>query len=78
MKLIKKNLNPLLIFIFLGLIIGTLTWDILERLIVLSGSGFSLTTHPIGFDLGVISFFIRFNPGSIAGITGSVLLFKSL
>ncbi len=78
MKLIKKNLQPLLIFIFLGLIIGSLGWDILERLIGMGSPGFTLSTGPVGFDLGVISIYLKFNPGSLAGIAGSVLLFKSL
>ena len=78
MKLIKKNLTPFLIFLILGLIIGTLTWGLLERLIALGGGNFSLNAGPVGFDLGVISLYIQFNPGSLLGAGGGVLLFRSL
>jgi hypothetical protein len=77
-KLIKKNLQPLLLFIFLGLLIGTLSWDIIERLAATAGLPFSLSVGPVGFDLEVISFFIRFNPGTFLGTAGGVLLFRSL
>ena len=78
MKLIRKNLTPLLIFLFLGLVIGTLAWGLLERLVALGGREFSLSVGPLGFDLGVISFYLRFNPGSLLGLAGAVLLFRNL
>lgn len=78
MKLIKKNLQPLLLLLFLGLLIGTLSWDILERLAAAAGLPFSLSVGPVGFDLEVISFFIRFNPGTFLGAAGGILLFRSL
>ena len=62
----------------LGLLIGTLTWDIIERLFALGGFSFSLSTAPLGFDLGVIRFYLRFNPGSFLGCGGGILLFRSL
>ena len=78
MKLIKKNLQPLLIFLFLGLIIGTLSWDILERLAAATGFPFSLSVGPLGFDLEVISFYFKVNLGSLLGAAGGILLFRSL
>jgi len=78
MKLIKKNIKPLVIFIFLGLVIGTLTWEILEKLVALSGRSFSLGVGPVGFDLGAFSFYMRFNPGSLLGAGGGILLFRTL
>ncbi len=78
MKLIRKNLAPLVVIVFLGLLIGTLAWDIVERILSEAGFPISLSTRPIGFDIGVISFFFRVNPGSFLGIAGAVLLFRSL
>jgi len=77
-KLIKKNLQPFLIFLFLGLLIGTLSWDIVEMLIRMTGANFSLQAGPIGFDLEVISFYFKINPGSLMGAAGGILLFRSL
>ena len=78
MKLIKKNTRPFLLLLFLGLLIGTLTWDIIERLFAMGGIDFSLNTPPIGFDMGVIRFYLRFNPGSFFGCGGGIILFRSL
>lgn len=79
MKLIKKNIPPLIILISLGLIIGTLAWGILDRLIShLTGKIFDLSVGPIGFDIGVLKFYIMVNPGSILGSLGGGLLFRSI
>ncbi len=77
-KLVKKNLTPFVTILVLGLIIGTLAWDILERIFAAAGLPFSLSTGRIGFDLDVIAFYIRINPGSFLGAAGGVLLFRAL
>lgn len=78
MKLIKKHLGTFLLLAFLGMFIGTLAWDIVERIFAQAGLPFSLETGPIGFDIGVVSFYIRINPGSFLGAAGGILLFRSL
>ncbi len=77
MDLKKKNFPILLSFIVLGMIIGSIGWEILERLITAWGSTLSLTLeNPIGFDLYVISFFFRVNLGTLLGAVSGVILFK--
>ena len=78
MKLVRKNLGALVVVLFLGLLVGTLAWDILERIFSQAGLPFSLSTGPIGFDIGVLSLYVRVNPGSFLGTAGSLLLFRSL
>jgi hypothetical protein len=78
MKWTAKNRPVLYRLLFLGGLTGTLAWTLLELFLLLAGISFSLEAGPIGFDIHVISFWIRFNPGTLAGIIGGYLLFKSL
>ena len=78
MKLTKKNLNHLCLLILLGAVIGTLCWELLERFLILVEKPLSLTIGPIGFDFRVLIVKIMINPGSVVGIGGSILLFKSI
>lgn len=77
-KLVRKNLTPLLVILFLGLVIGTLAWNIVERIFAEAGMPFSLSTGRIGFDVDVLAVYIRVNPGSFLGAAGGVLLFRAL
>jgi hypothetical protein len=79
LKLTGKTFRPLLLLIFLGTVIGTLAWGILERLIShLSARPFDLSVGPLGFDLGVLQFYIKINPGSLLGAAGGFFIFRSL
>ena len=78
MKISKKNLKPFILIIFLGLIIGTLAWEIVERIISQSGYDLSLNTEPVGFNIGVISLYVKINIGSLLGTAGGALLFRSI
>ncbi|HUZ16862.1 MAG TPA: hypothetical protein VMV68_00630 [Spirochaetia bacterium] len=78
MKLIKKNVTPFLLLIVLGIFIGTLAWDIVERIFAQAGLPFNLEVGPIGFDIGVLSLYLRVNPGTFLGAAGGVLLFRSI
>ena len=78
MKLTQKTLGTLIGICLLTLVAGTLTWDVLERVAALLGWSVSLSVGPIGFDLGVVAFFIRVNPGSLLGVVPGVMLFKGL
>jgi len=75
MKLIKKNAGIFTLLFFLGLITGTFTWEILERIITLAGSAIDLSVGPFGIDLDVISVYIKINPGSLLGAAAGVILF---
>jgi hypothetical protein len=78
MKLIKKHVGAFLLLVLLGIFIGTLAWDIIERIFAQAGLPFSLETGPIGFDIGVLSVYMKINPGSFLGAAGGILLFRSL
>ncbi len=78
MKLTKKHVGAFLLLVLLGMFIGTLAWDIIERIFAQAGLPFSLETGPIGFDIGVLSVYLKINPGSFLGAAGGILLFRSL
>ncbi|HUX21981.1 MAG TPA: hypothetical protein VMW69_12140 [Spirochaetia bacterium] len=78
MKLNKKHVGAFLLLVLLGMFIGTLAWDIVERIFAQAGLPFSLETGPIGFDIGVLSLYLKVNPGSFLGAVGGILLFRSL
>ncbi|KGE73793.1 hypothetical protein [Spirochaeta lutea] len=75
MKLTQKNWNILARFLFLGLIAGTLAWQLVELGIQAAGSSFSLTAGPIGFSLGFLEISMMVNPGSFLGLASGFLLF---
>ena len=74
MKLTRKNYSLIATFVLFGLVIGTLAWEVLERVLSELGVPLDASVGPIGFDLYVISAFIRINPGSLLGLIGGVLL----
>ena len=78
MKLTKKNTGAFLLILFLGLMIGTLSWEVLERIIGLFGREISLAVGPIGIDINVISLYIKINPGSFLGVLAGLLLFSRI
>lgn len=78
MKLLKKNIGPLLFILAIMLIIGTVTWEILVRLLSYGDIHIDVHVGPIGFDISVISFYIHINPGSLLGIAGGFFLFRRL
>jgi len=78
MKLSKKNLGTFLLLLCLGLIAGTLIWELIERIISMTGFTLNLTTDPIGFNVSVIEFYCRINPGSIGGAIAGVFFFRAI
>ena len=60
-------LTPQLIF-FLSIIAGTLAWGVLAAFLALGDIELGLSTGPVGFDAGVLSFYIEVNPGTFAGL----------
>lgn len=77
MKLSAKTRPHLLRLLFLGLMLGTLSWGIIEKVAALSGLPFDVSLGPIGFDIYVISAYIRINPGSVLGAFLGYRLFAS-
>ncbi len=64
--------------VLFGLVIGTLSWEILERVVAATGRNMNLTAGPIGIDLYVLAIWIRVNPGSFLGTFAGTLLFLKL
>jgi len=78
MKVTNKNLGKFIGFLVLCSVMATLCWELLEVLFGLAGINFSLTAGPVGFDIDVISIYIRINPGTPAGFAAGWLLFKRI
>jgi len=75
MKLTKKNAGLFALLFTLGLVTGTFAWEILERILALAGAPLDLSVGPLGFDLDVISIYLKVNPGSLLGAVAGVFLF---
>lgn len=78
MKLTAKNLPVFTRITLLCLVIGTLAWEILERILVLAGANLDLSVGPVGFDIQVLALWVMVNPGTLIGILPAILLFRRL
>lgn len=63
----KKKTKLLLYSTLAGCAAGTLLWEILEKILEIFGAAIDLTAGPVGFDIYVVSLFIRLNPGTVLG-----------
>ena len=75
-KLNSKNRSTLLILVALSMIIGTVAWEIIERILSMAGATIDLTVGPLELDVYVISIALRPNPGTLLGIVPGVALFR--
>jgi hypothetical protein len=77
MKLSKKTLGTFVGLLLLGALIGSLAWEILERILRALGSELTLTMEtPLQlFDLYVVALAVRANPGTIVGAAAGAVLF---
>ncbi|MFW5742887.1 MAG: hypothetical protein ACOCY8_06625 [Spirochaetota bacterium] len=78
MKLTAKNLPMFLRILVLCLVIGTLAWELVERLLELAGVALDLSVGPVGFDIEVVALSVMANPGTLIAIVPAVLLFRKL
>jgi hypothetical protein len=76
MKLTSRNRSTFLAFLGLGFLVGTLGWEVLERIVVQMGFEMALGIGPVGFDLSVLSIFVKINPGTFIGVLGGISLFR--
>ena len=76
MKLNSRNRSTFLAFLGLGALFGTLGWEVLERIVQQMGLELALGIGPVGFDLSVLSVFIKINPGTFIGVLGGIFLFR--
>ena len=78
MKLNSKTRGTLVGVLFLSLLIGTLVWEIIERLFGGFGIPIDLSVGPLGFDAHVIAVWVRANPGTAAAVYPAIRFFQSL
>lgn len=76
MKLTTKNAPVLVRLLLLCIVVGTLTWELVERLLALGGVPVDLSLGPIGFTIDVIELWLRANPGTLLGVVAAVILFR--
>ena len=74
-KFTKKNTGLFTLLFFLGGVVGSLSWEVIERIIAYAGDSLQLKAGPIMLDLGVIAITIEANPGTLVGICLGLLLF---
>ena len=56
------------VMLILSIIAGTLAWEVLAAFLALGNVQLGLTTGPVGFDAGVLSFYMEVNPGTFVGL----------
>ena len=78
MKLSSRNRSTFLAFLGLGFLVGTLGWEVLERIVLQVGIELALGVGPVGFDLSVVSVFVKINPGTFIGLLGGIFLFRAM
>lgn len=78
MKLSAKTAPALIRFLGLGMVVGTLAWEVIERLLLLAGVEIDLSIGPIGFDVEVLALWLLVNPGSFLGLIPGALLFRRI
>ena len=78
MKLTSKNRPVFARVLALSLIVGTLAWELIERIVGIAGGGLDLSVGPVGFDAGVLAVSVMVNPGTLLGIIPAVILFRRL
>jgi hypothetical protein len=66
--------TPVFRYLVLGTIIGTLVWEIIERLLSLASVEIDLSVGPVGFDVEVLAIWLSFNPGSLLGMIPAAFL----
>jgi hypothetical protein len=76
MKLTARSRSTFLLFLGLGFLIGSLAWEVLERILAEAGVELALGVGPVGFDLSVLKMSVKVNPGTLLGVLGSVVLFR--
>ena len=68
MKLSNRTASTFFALLLLGTLIGTFSWEILERLLAIASVPLDLRVGPLGFDTGVLSVRLMLNPGSFVGL----------
>lgn len=78
MKLTAKTLSSILLLCALGMLVGGLAWEVLERVVLRLGMAIDLSVGPVGFDLGVVALHVTVNPGTFLGLLAAILIARTL
>jgi len=78
MKLTAKNLPILVRLLVLCMVVGTLAWELIERILELTGIAVDLAVGPVGFDIEVLALSVMANPGTLIGIVPAIALYRRL
>ena len=78
MKLNRRNVSTFVMILVLSVVIGTFTWEIIERLIALAGLPLDLRVGPLGFETGVLSLRMMVNPGTVIAVPAAFRIFRSI
>jgi hypothetical protein len=78
MKLTAKTLSSFVLLCMLGMLVGGLGWEVLQRVALRLGLALDLSIGPVGFDLSVLALSVTVNPGTFLGLAGAILLFRAL
>jgi 4-hydroxybenzoate polyprenyltransferase len=78
MKLTSKTLPQFIWLLLLSCAVGTLGWELIERIVELAGGRLGLSVGPVGFDIRVIAVSVMVNPGTLLGLVPGYLLFRRL
>lgn len=77
MKLSSRNISTCLILMVFSAIVGTFAWEVLERLVSLTGVTLDLRVGPLGFDSGVLAIRLMVNPGTLIGVPLGYRIFRT-
>jgi len=76
MKLNSRNRSTFLLFLGLGFLIGSLAWEVFERVLGIFGVEVSVAVGPVSLDVSVLKLALQVNPGTILGVIGALILFR--
>ena len=74
----KKTAGTLVGLLLLGFVVGSLLWEVIERIMSAAGVSLDLSVGPVGFDVHALAVSLRPNPGSLAGVIAAALLYRAL
>lgn len=76
MKLNSKNRATFASIVILAMVIGTLSWEIIERILTVAGLPIDLSVGPLQLDAYVVAVTLRPNPGTVIGVFPGIALFR--
>ncbi len=72
----RKSIAPFFGLMLLGALIGSLAWEVVERIVNAAGTSLTLSlASPISIDLHVVALSFRPNIGTLLGAVAGIVLF---